>query len=184
MWKFRCIHYDSCCRGYLTSMRLFWFLPLHSLVPRHKRHIYIQSLLKIWGLWIYKSYLWLVMQQGKTKILTCKGLVEYILDIHVKLCPTSQNKKIKMANHIKTLFTKMSTFWITRTELPSCEAIEGKKVDIAYIVIPDTKLKVGVNRRLLPTLISLKLVANSKLILTSTCLPTPKCLHQTWYQQL
>ena len=63
---------------------------------------------------------------------------------------------------------------ITRTELPSCEAIDGKKVNIAYIVIPVTKLKVGVNRRLLPSLISLKFVPNSNLILTSTCVPTSK----------
>ena len=61
----------------------------------------------------------------------------------------------------------------TRTELPSCEAINGKKVNIAYIVISVTKLKVGVNLRLLPTLISLKLVPNSKLILTSTCVRVP-----------
>ena len=63
---------------------------------------------------------------------------------------------------------------ITRTELPSCEAIDGKKVTIAYIVLPVTKHKVGVNQRVLPTLISLKLVHNSKLILTSTCVPTSK----------
>ena len=62
----------------------------------------------------------------------------------------------------------------TRTELPFCEAINGKKVNIAYIVISVTKLKVGVNLGLLPTLISLKLVPNSKLILTSTCVPTSK----------
>ena len=49
---------------------------------------------------------------------------------------------------------------ITRTELPSCEAIDGKKVKIAYIVIPVTKLKVRVNLGLLPTLISFKLVSN------------------------
>ena len=44
---------------------------------------------------------------------------------------------------------KMTT---TRTELPSCEAIDGKKVNIAYIVLPVTKLKVGVIQRLLSTL--------------------------------
>ena len=84
----------------------------------------------------------------------------------------------------------------TRTELSSCEeAIDGKKVNIAYFVIPVTKLEVRVNLGLLPTLISLKLVPNSKLILTSTCVPTSKpapisnlkpmskCLRQTWYQQ-
>ena len=62
----------------------------------------------------------------------------------------------------------------TRTELPSCEAIDGKKDNITYIVIPVTKLKVRVNIGLLPTLISLKLVPNSKLILTSTCVRTSK----------
>ena len=36
-----------------------------------------------------------------------------------------------------------------RTELPSCEAIDGKKVKIAYFVIPVTKLKVRVNLGLL-----------------------------------
>ena len=62
----------------------------------------------------------------------------------------------------------------TRTKLSSCEAINGKKVNIAYIVISVTKLKVGVNLRLLPTLILLKLVPNLKLILTSTCVQTTK----------
>ena len=42
----------------------------------------------------------------------------------------------------------------TRTELPSCEAIDGKKVNIVYIAINVTRLKVRVNLGLLPTLIS------------------------------
>ena len=62
----------------------------------------------------------------------------------------------------------------TRTELPSCEAIDGKKVDIAYFVIHISKLKVRVNLGLLLTLISLKLVPNSKLILISIYVPTSK----------
>ena len=39
----------------------------------------------------------------------------------------------------------------TRTELPSCEAIDVKKVSIGNIVLPGNKFKAGTNLRLLPT---------------------------------
>ena len=62
----------------------------------------------------------------------------------------------------------------TRMELPSCEAIDVKKVNIGNIVIPITKFKAGINQRLLLTSIQLKLVPRLKLVLTSKWVPTSK----------
>ena len=39
----------------------------------------------------------------------------------------------------------------TRMELPSCEAIDVKKVSIGNIVLPGNKFKAGTNLGLLPT---------------------------------
>ena len=39
----------------------------------------------------------------------------------------------------------------TRTELPSCEAIDVRNVNFGDIVRPDTKIKAGANLLLLPT---------------------------------
>ena len=39
----------------------------------------------------------------------------------------------------------------TRTELPSCEAIDVKRVSIGNIVLPGNKFKAGTNLGLLPT---------------------------------
>ena len=54
---------------------------------------------------------------------------------------------------LKCFLTKFKCFMAikTRTELPSCEAIDVRNVNFGDIVRPDTKIKAGANLLLLPT---------------------------------
>ena len=83
--------------------------------------------------------------------------------------------KLQKPKNIQSLRWILLVLIKTRTELPSCEAIDVKKVSIGNIVLPGNKFKAGTNLGLLPTWISLKLVLNSKPALITNLEPTSNC---------